>query len=203
VTRAAWYRAEGEPFREWEAHGLTFRAFTVADTDHAAPWEEEDGHGPIREASRHGYSGRIAKRPEERPFSGDHWHAPTYLYDWQAAMKLARAEWGISDDARAALARKLGREPTCGEIAEEAVRQDFQRMRGWVRDDWHYVGVVVVLVDAEGEDVDEETESLWGIESDAGEYLTETADDLAAEIARRVGRRKFVTHGATRTRVRA
>lgn len=85
-----------------------------------------------------------------------------------------------------------GRDPakplTAGEIRAEAVRQDFEFLRGWANDQWHYVGVIVTLLDADDEDgrftpIDY-SHALWGIESEADKYLEEVAHELMGEAAR-------------------
>lgn len=53
-------------------------------------------------------------------------------------------------------------------------------MQAWCNGKWRYVGVVVERLAAD-ETVDA-TESLWGIESDAGHYLQEVAAELIAQI---------------------
>ena len=34
---------------DFELKGRQFRAFVHVDTDMGRPWEEEDGHGPVRD----------------------------------------------------------------------------------------------------------------------------------------------------------
>ena len=65
--------------------------------------------------------------------------------------------------------------------AARAARADFERLRDWCLDRWHWCGVVVVMLDDEGDELDRA--SLWGIESDAGQYLDEVAAELADELA--------------------
>ncbi|ALL68698.1 hypothetical protein K788_0000279 [Paraburkholderia caribensis MBA4] len=126
-------------------------------------------------------------------------------YDIRETMKIARRDgWGLSDEDKAQLMKSLaapgivgsgpdqgmyrpGRNPsrplTRGEITAEAVRRDFEFLRGWCRDDWHWLGVVVELLDGNGEVADDVNDSLWGIESEAHDYLKETALDMADGLA--------------------
>lgn len=187
-----------------EMEGLTFRAETVADDDNPRPWDECDGHGSVREISHNSITGRLSKSSGERVLYDGGRREYSFAYDWQEAVLRARAEgWGVSAETLAKLEADKGRTLTPGELAHAAVQQDFDFLRRWCAGQWAYVGVVVTLLDTDGEDTSE-TESLWRIESDSGEYLVEVAADLAHEICARVGkRRKFIEEGARRIRVRA
>lgn len=155
--------------------GHTFRVEHFADEDADAPWERQDGHGVISEWTRRD------KQPGEVSIIED--RGSHRYYDVQATMRIARRDgWGLGADETAALARKLQRTPTKGEIAAESVRMDMERMRGWCRDDWYYVGVVVTLLSPDGDPLESHSESLWGIESDCADYLQEVAQDLAEQI---------------------
>lgn len=175
--------------------GLSFRVEIVGDDTGSVPWKEYDGHGPVRSAYSNGPT--LNKSPGERVLgrSGQE----TYLYDFAAASKLARAdEWGISPEERAKHETALGRPLTRGEVAHWAVEADFMRLSRFIAGDWNYIGVVVTLLDIEDAPT-HETESLWAVESDADAYHDEVARELAGEIAGRIGRRKYVE---TRVRVR-
>lgn len=157
---------------EFDYLGFNFRAYVVADDDSRRPWEDCDGHGPVREVSKD-YSGHIEKRPGERPlYIGDR-NEYSFAYDWQAAMREAlRDEWGT----------KNGRQPgeTRRQYAARAVQADFDFLRGWCCDHWHYVGVCVARLDDDGEECQSPYHyALWGIESCAGDYLREVAAEQA------------------------
>ena len=118
------------------------------------PWEEHDGHGPIRTGSADN------KAPGERALAHD------LLYDWQGAMQLAKEDgWGLGPDQLATLASGLGRTPTPGEVRAEAVRRDFLYCKGWVNDEWCWCGFQVTITDPDGEELDYPDNSCWGIES--------------------------------------
>ena len=240
--------------------GLTFCLTTERDDDHGAPWEEEDGHGPVRELCRAGYSQNghyknHGKRPGEWIFSSDDRHATIYAYDAQAAMIEARRDgWGLSPENLQALRDKIAnraalaaayreqssmpqgvrpsahiraaelapqfmREPTKGDIAAEAVRLDFEHLRGWVSDEWEYSSLKVELCDVDGDTIDGEAEYLGGVVFEYGDeesLIKEYGEDMAHELASRLdlvtrykpgrdvkaNRRKFITQGAARIRVR-
>lgn len=156
-----------------EVNGRQYAVEIQHDPDYGPPWEEEDGHGPISDWTTR------AKRPGERVLHSDR-HSRRF-YDWQEAMAIAKRDgWGLAPAEVAKLAADLGRQPTRGEITAEAVRRDFEHLRAWCNDDWHYVGVVVRQADACR--CCGPRASLWGIESDAGDYLAEVAQELAAEL---------------------
>lgn len=175
-----------------EVKGLTLRADVLPVYDMGRPWDNSDGHGPVTEyvPPRIGrYFSRTwpeGKRPGQRPLS-ERW-----LYDWQGAIEQAQREgWGLAPDALAALTAKLGRKPTPRQIRAEAVRRDFEFLRGWCIDEWHYCGVSVALLDDEGEEVSPTVgraiDSLWGIEyghinGQWSEYHKEVAQELAEGI---------------------
>lgn len=186
------------PLCEFKLKGKTFQAFTAPDDFGHTPWERDDGHGPVRWVR----DAREEKRPGERIL----WQERDggYLYDFAAAVKFARKDgWSAADLSDAgpyatredqATAKELGitvttlraeraaKDGTPGERAAKAAEADFQFLHGFCRGDWCYVGVIV-----EGAG---ERESLWGIESDAEDYLKETARDLANEILDRVAEKR-------------
>ena len=77
------------------------------------------------------------------------------------------------------------REGYSGPAAVQAVEREFDRLRGWCNDDWRYVGVIVTLLDVDGEPTDE-SESLWGVDDD-GDYKDVVAGELASELHSRIG----------------
>lgn len=177
-------------------NGLTFRVLFERDEVDAAPWDNEDGHGPVSEWMRRD------KLPGERVLHED--RGVRRFYDFAGAMRIAKRDgWGLSGEDVAKLRAKLGREPTKGDIRAEAVEHDFDRLRRWCSDDWYYIGVVVELLDVEGEPTGENT-SVWGVESDADEYLDECTHELAEQLCDDVGKRKWLVrkHGARHERIR-
>lgn len=149
------------------------------DSDQGRPWENSDGHGPVRELRS-----RDDKRPGERIMTSGESNSYMWAYDIQAATTLAKKEgWGLSDKPYAELVARLKREPTTGELVAAAVASDFEFLNGWVNDDWHYMGITVSPVDKHGntDDSDEFVHALWGIES-TGDYWREVAAEQANEI---------------------
>lgn len=169
--------------------GRTFVVAVCPDEDACAPWEREDGHGEVRHVCN-----RESKAPGERPLHED--RGGMWLYDWKGAIQTARR------DGRDAPPYQTG---TRGQRAARAVQADFDHLQGWLSGRWHYVGVMVAEMPAEGFGVDwrnatafaddlaygdgsalracEDMESLWGIESIDEAYIGETALELVEGLA--------------------
>lgn len=148
-----------------EQGGFTITARIEQDDDSTPPWDREDGHGEVSELESR------PKRAGEMTLSDLRWGRGARYYDFAGAVKLARRDgWGIANPPEGATRRQ---------IAALAAREDFERLRRWCNDDWSYVGVVVT-VSARG--VDLGTASFWGIESDAGDYLLEVANELLSDV---------------------
>lgn len=145
--------------------GLTFTFRMERDDFGGTPWDNEDGHGDVT-----GWETRD-KRPGEMVLAEDWRGRAKRFYDFAGAVKRARAEgWNAKP-------YDIPGE-TKGQRAHKAAMADFNRLRDWCLDRWGYVGVIVTCDDLPGNP----SESLWGIESDAGEYLAEVAEELAREI---------------------
>lgn len=154
--------------------GLRFHVSIEHDPDKGAPWNEDDSHGIVRnlrDAPAVGYK-QLAQ----------HWY-----YDLHASLAKAQSEgWGLSEAKLAELTASLQREPLPVEIAQMAVFEDYQRLLAWCNDGWHWCGVVVILLDAEGNPTNR-SEALWGIESDSPEYHQQVAQELAEQMAKDIG----------------
>lgn len=144
-----------------EVDGFTVTARLERDDDAGAPWEREDGHGAVSEWTRR------AKAPGERVLNED--GRSRRYYDFAGAVETAKRDgWG-------------GDGATPGERAADAAEKDFARLRAWCDDEWEYVGVVLT-VEREGVRLtDDYGAALWGIESDAGDYLREVANQLLGD----------------------
>lgn len=155
--------------------GMTFcLTLETEDFHRRKPWIEDDGHGPVSDWRRTDYLSRPTKAPGERILFRDGRSFRTY--DFAEAVRIARR------DGWDAPPYKTG---TKGQQAARAAEADFNRLRQWCEGQWWYVGVVVELLDDEGEPTGE-TASLWGIESDADNYIAEVGQDLAGEIVDRL-----------------
>ncbi|MFN8758824.1 MAG: hypothetical protein ACK5XA_08450 [Tagaea sp.] len=145
--------------------GERFEVRIEFDPFMGAPWDEHDGHGPVRELGR-----REDKRPGERPLTDlcDS-RSARLVYDVAEAQRIAlRDGWGTAD----------GRRPgeTARAYAARAVAADFAYCRGWATDEWCWACVIVT--DRSGAH-----ESLGGVEYGLpGDYHREVATELAGEL---------------------
>lgn len=161
--------------------GYQFRVTARHDDAAEAPWDGEDGHGPVS-----GWAARD-KRPGERVLCQS--HGPRRYYDIEGATALAKKDdWGLSVPKLRALAAELGREPTRGEVAAAAVEADYDYLKAWCDNQWEYVVAHVELLDVDGAPVDDFDEYLGGVQagySDEDAYHAELVHDMAnAVIAR-------------------
>ena len=145
----------------------TFLVEIMDDSDHGTPWENEDGHGTVTDWTTRD------KAPGELILNED--RGRKRFYDFAEACRTARADgWNAKPyDVPGETPRQR---------AAKAARADFERLRDWCLDRWQYVGVVVTRLDRHGNPMRHERDSLWGIESDAGDYLETVAAELAANI---------------------
>lgn len=163
--------------------GREFRVRLPYDEHADPPWAQSDGHGPVSgwEPYRHNESG---KSPGQVVLCRDRHHAR--FYDMRAAVQLARKEhwgWGRPDDPDSSAAWKAqGKTP--GQIAAEAARRDFEFLRRWCDNVWHYIGVQVQLLGSLITQMDGERHetSIWGIEDDDPRYVSQTVFELADEL---------------------
>lgn len=144
--------------------GLTFRVQHCYDHDQGEPWKECEGHGPVTDWERR------EKRPGELILSED--RGAKRFYDYAEACRIARRDGWDTPPYKQGTARQR---------AARAAMADFERLRAWCDNAWHWCGVVVTMLDDDGEEID--SASLWGIDSDADTYLADVANELARELA--------------------
>lgn len=162
---------DGDTF---EYKGRTFKVKYEQDIYADPPWDQSDGHGPVRKSTRpHGSSGD--KRPGERPLNCPGRNEYQFYYDWQAACKMARRDWWNAEPYDAP------------NRIQRAVQADFVFLSSWLRNMWEYVGVIVALLD--DDDGVEDSTSLWGVETYKDYHMTlpyELAEELLINEERRV-----------------
>jgi hypothetical protein len=166
------YRTETQ-----EHNGSTYRIEWFYDHDVGAPWDEHDGHGSVSDWTTRD------KRPGELVLSQD--RSRKRFYDFQAAVQEARQDGWNTEPYNW---------PSKGAQAVAAVLADFNHLKAWCDDQWHWCGIRVTLLDDEGDDTDKDA-SLWGMEeswskaSDA--YHADVIQDLIQEIAHQVERSTY------------
>jgi hypothetical protein len=148
-----------------ERNGTTYRVCHVPDWDADEPWVNDEGTGIVSEWTTRD------KRPGEFVLiSGRH---KKRFYDFSATMKLAKADgWGILGDTTGM---------SKGEITLKAVMLDFERLRAWCDDRWHYLTIVVYPLTVDGDELKSKSKYLSGLESDSDE-LDAYALDLIDEF---------------------
>lgn len=153
-----------ETTKEHRGHTITLKWFF--DQDSGEPWKECDGHGPVSDwTTRDKVPGELVLYSDRRSYR---------YYDYAEAMKLAKKDgWGLCPEAIAKLESKLGRPPTKGEIRHASVMSDFEYLRRWCNNDWHWCGY---MIDIEGTKYGE---GLWGIDSDSQDYFEKEAFESA------------------------
>jgi len=154
---------------ESDVDGFRVVATLYADDDIGAPWERDDGHGPVS-----GWTTR-GKAAGERVLRED--RRSRRYYDFAEAVRIARRDgWGYPGQVDG---------ETAGQRAARAAEHDFKVLRAWCNDEWFYVGVAV-RVWRDGEPVTGEYDhALWGVESNYpggdNSYLSEVAEECAGE----------------------
>lgn len=141
-----------------EHNGHTITLNWHFDEDTGPPWKEHDGHGPVSDWTRRD------KRPGEKVLCSD--RGSVRFYDYAEAIKIAKR------DGWDAPPYKTG---TKGEQAARAVERDFEYLKRWCNDGWHWCGYTIEI---EGTDY---SESLWGIDSDSQDEFEAEAIEAAKE----------------------
>lgn len=194
---------------EFTRHGHKFIARVYFDSDMGAPWEESDGHGPVSERRD-----PETKRPGERPLGESDRQGYVRLYDWQEAIAMAKRDgWGwlpgelttkqigtvweakcpgfvaLGGDINEAIRNLYASHKasmTPGQYAAGAVQKDFDRLDGWARDLWHWVGISVSPMQASRATLLDALESVLDSDTlesahDAARLAINAADEYAPE----------------------
>ena len=148
-----------------ESGTMSFRIEWVYDHDSDPPWDRECGHGPVSDWEHR------SKRPGEMILNSN--RGSHRFYDFAEAVKLARKDgWNTAPFNW----------PTDGARAHAAALADFDYLRRFCADQWHYCGIIVTLLDADGEP-DSVDASLWGIE-DGLPSMSEYHEEMILELVR-------------------
>lgn len=117
-----------------ELHGASYLVEWFYDEYAGAPWDNSDCHGPVT-----GWE-RRDKKPSEIILSSD--RGLKRFYDFAEAMRMARRDgWSAPP--------YIFSSP--GEQAHAAVMSDFEYLRRWCDGQWFYCGIVVTMLDEDGE----------------------------------------------------
>jgi hypothetical protein len=144
--------------------GTDYRVNYMYDAD-CSPWDD-DGRGIVTE-----WESRD-KHPGELILNSDGRHKR--FYDFAGSMAKARRDgWGISGDVTGL---------SKGEILQRAVMADYEYLRAYCRDEWHYVCLQVFPLTVDGDELKSKSVYLGGIESTDDDYLKESALELISEI---------------------
>jgi len=147
-----------------EHNGKKYVVELWRDEDMGPPWKEHDGHGVVSD-----WTGR-AKAPGELVLAED--RGMRRYYDFAESVQIAKRDgWDTPPYDKA---------DSPGRKAAKAARADYEYLRRWCNDDWHWCGVVVRPAEACA--CCGPKESLWGIESDCRDYLHEVAIELIEQL---------------------
>lgn len=165
---------------------FTFKIEFHDDNADGPPWTRSDGHGAVSDWERR------SKRPGELVLVED--RGFKRFYEFQGACKIARREgWNTEPfDIEG---------ETKGQRAARAARADYEYLRQWCNDVWSYVGVVVTLLDDDGNETDVDA-SLWGVET-YKDYHHQVALELANELIGEFGDTWHETTKTTYSRIAA
>lgn len=88
--------------------------------------------------------------------------------------------------------------PSARAYAAAAARADYEFLRAWCNDEWSYCGVIVT---AYRNRIELGRASLWGIESNAGEYLRDVANELLEEALEEARASNAQSNGDAKSRL--
>lgn len=116
----------------------TYRDYQITvgwfyDEDLGPPWKEHDGHGIVSDWEYRD------KKPGELILNKD--GSAKRFYDFTGSLEIAKHDgWGLTGEAKEALAKKLGRAPTEREVRVESVMRDFKYLKDWCHNKWFWCG---------------------------------------------------------------
>ena len=156
--------------------GVRFRLLLNDDDIGRKPWDDDE-HALVSLRFKRD------KRPYEIVLSTGRDH--NLFFNMRRATIVAFVElWGLSQSDRLKAAAWFRTKPdrlTRRQVAAYAAQAYFEFLRRWCRDEWRYIALVIERLDDEGEAV-ATSSGLWGIESDAIDYIREVAREQADEL---------------------
>lgn len=178
------------------------------DHGSAAPWEECDGHGPVSDwtsraklpgelvlsvdrnmrryydfatackmARQDGWGYAPGKLTVEK-FPNGQWQARFAPWPYAPSEHCYVATAGSQGDAIALLYANHRATMNERDYAAKAAMSDYEYLRKWCNDEWHYIGVIVT---ASRNGIELGNASLWCIESHSDDYIESVIADLTEE----------------------
>lgn len=164
------YVSDGDVI-QCEVDGFDCFATIHADDCRDAPWDNEDGHGPVSEWVTRD------KRPGELVLNEDgRRHGKSYrYYDYAEACRIALADgWGMAGG------RKEGESARA--YAARAARHDFEVLKAFCNNEWAYYGVEIAVYKAEVKLTGNFDHTMWGLEGNFpggdNSHFADMANDL-------------------------
>jgi hypothetical protein len=178
--------------------GKKYHVELYYDHDMSAPQDEGDGYGvtvrmnwnPTNEEQLEQHLLDYEPEIEEetrlrlmRKLSRADWGSPGLYYDVLSSLHKARTDgWGAGEEWKAA-------NPNATKEAElmYVVNKDFEHLKGWYDDDWHWVTVSVAPLNEDDEPDEDHREYCGGYEStivdhDQRIWFDEVIEDLAHSV---------------------
>lgn len=163
-----------------EIDGFTCTATLYADDHSSPPWKRDCGHGPVSNwTSRNKLAGEMVLSED---------CGSKRFYDFKEACKTALADgWGVEGG-------KLEGE-SAKQYATRAATHDFEVLKAWCNDEWHYYGVAVTIRRDDIRLTGKYDHACWGSEGNypggdnsnltalAGEYLEGALAAAKAKLA--------------------
>lgn len=167
--------------------GMQYRVDYYADHDSGPPQRVSDGHGVVTE------QGYDLSDPEVRELIAE--SATEDMAMRMPLFKLLHANRGhfLYYDTVASISKAIHEWGCKPEEAPAAVEQDYEYLRGWYDNDWHYMTIQVTKLDENGEETDDYQivggyESLM-LEPENRADLSTILADMAHEVEYAASRR--------------
>lgn len=194
-----------------EHDGFTFTAHIEDDMDHYAPWENEDGHGPVSEwTTRDKRVGELVLMQDGRYYR---------YYDYAQACKIAERDgWGYLPGQLVVLKNSGGKyhswcdmgnyellyntgnydnadkaitgvyaqhraTMTPTQYAAAAAMRDYENLKAWCDDEWSHVGITITASKNGITLCDKYQAALWGIDANYPNSDNSHFLEIANELA--------------------
>jgi hypothetical protein len=185
----------------YEYKGHSFKVTIEGDGDMGEPWKEHDGHGVVSDwtsrdkrpgervlcedrGSKRFYDVQASSKIARRDGWGLGDDDKAELLKRLCAMRrVKRSTYRVVNNIRQdkvewvdVQTRDPNKPLTAGEIHAEAVRLDFEYLRGWCNDQWEWKWIRVEMVDEDECEMGYD-DSIGGVESSEEDYLFMTVEE--------------------------